>query len=585
MTELRNVDPRTLKPNPVNPRRTPAPPAMDEQLLASIKAVGLIQPPVVRVKDGELVIKAGHRRVEAAIKAELATIDVIVNDAEDAHVPMQSLSENLIRASLNSVDIWRATQALENQGWNEQAIADALALPLRTVKRLKLLAHLHPPMLDVMAHGSMPNEDQLRTVAAATPDEQAQVWKKYKPKKGHEVTWHEVARALAKRRIPFSAAKFGDDLARAYGIEWLDDLFAPAGEDGRYTTNADGFFGAQQEWLQNNLPERGRLLPQDDYGRPVLPKKAEHVHGKPGKTDQIGHYLDPTSGEVKTLAYRLPREKPEKGAKSKAHGDTAQDAPEPKSRPDVTQRGLAMIGDFRTDALHQALREGVIDDARLIALLVIALAGDNVSIHSGADMSGWDVDGVRATITEGGVLTGDRDLIRTAARAMLVGVLSCRDNMSNSGIVARIAGEAIGAAVHLPNMATEEFLSCLSRQALEATASANGARIGARVRDTRANLVSHFQGTTYRHPSAVFTPTADALKQDVEHRRFVVGLAGRGGGDGQDDGAGSDADEDGEGAGANGEEAGEADEEAGENGENAGPAAWADTDQSRAAAD
>ena len=72
MTELRSVDPRTLKPNPNNPRRTPVPPAMDEQLVASIKAIGIIQPPVVREADGELIVKAGGRRVKAAITAELA---------------------------------------------------------------------------------------------------------------------------------------------------------------------------------------------------------------------------------------------------------------------------------------------------------------------------------------------------------------------------------------------------------------------------------------------------------------------------------------------------------------------------------
>ncbi len=44
MAELRSIDPRTLHANPNNPRRTPASPAMDEQLLASIKAVGIIQP-------------------------------------------------------------------------------------------------------------------------------------------------------------------------------------------------------------------------------------------------------------------------------------------------------------------------------------------------------------------------------------------------------------------------------------------------------------------------------------------------------------------------------------------------------------
>ena len=87
---------------------------------------------------------------------------------------------------------------------------------------------------------------------------------------------------------------------------WEDDLFAPADEDSRYTTNVEGFFGAQQEWLQDNLPERGRLLPSDEYGRAQLPKKAEHVYGKPGKHDWIGHYLDPHSGEVRTIAYRMP---------------------------------------------------------------------------------------------------------------------------------------------------------------------------------------------------------------------------------------------------------------------------------------
>jgi ParB-like chromosome segregation protein Spo0J len=91
---------------------------------------------------------------------------------------MRAVSENLVRVSMSSVDIWRAIETLEAQGWNEQAIADALALPVRTVARLKLLANLHPAMLDAMAAGSMPNEDQLRTIARTSRDEQAQVWKK-----------------------------------------------------------------------------------------------------------------------------------------------------------------------------------------------------------------------------------------------------------------------------------------------------------------------------------------------------------------------------------------------------------------------
>ena len=412
MAELRSVDPRTLKPNPNNPRKTPAPQAMDDQLLASITAIGIIQPPVVREVDGELVIKAGERRVKAAIRAEMPDRSTCsCGTTDDAQVPMESLSENLVRAAMNNVDIWRAIERLENEGWNEQAIADALALPVRTVKRLKLLARLHPPMLDVMAKGSMPSEDQLRTIAAASLEEQAQVWKKNKPKKGDDFSWYHVAHALSKRRIPFAAAKFDDDLARAYGVEWHDDLFAPAGEDGRYTTNVDGFFGAQQEWLANHLPERGTLLTQNEYGQPELPKKAERIYGKPGKGDIIGHYLDPNSGEVKTVAYRMPvAAKPRRPARADETAATPDDVT-PRHRRHAAARcdqpGNAMIGDLRTDALHRALQDNAFSDQTLIGLLVLALAGKNVSVQGPNETGAWDRHALGARIAQGGVLTSD----------------------------------------------------------------------------------------------------------------------------------------------------------------------------------
>src|SRR5437868_11653774 len=116
MAELRSVDPRILQPNPDNPRRTPVSPAMDEQLLASIKAIGIIQPPIVVEKDGALVINAGDRRVKQAIRADFATIDVLVCHADEARDVMRSLAENLIRASMNSVDIWRGIDTLEKKG-------------------------------------------------------------------------------------------------------------------------------------------------------------------------------------------------------------------------------------------------------------------------------------------------------------------------------------------------------------------------------------------------------------------------------------------------------------------------------------
>ena len=533
MAELRSVDPRTLQPNPNNPRRTPVPLAMDEQLLASIKAVGIIQPPCVSVTDNGLTIEIGNRRVKAAIKAELSAIEVLVCDADEVVAAMRAVAENLVRASMTSVDIWRAIERLEAQGWNEQAIGDALALPVRTVRRLKLLAHLHPAMLDVMAQGSMPNEDQLRTIAAATGEEQAQVWKKHRPKKGQtDVAWYEIARALAKRRMSASAAKFGDDLAKAYGIVWEDDLFAPADEDSRYTTNVEGFFGAQQEWLQNSLPERGTLVPVDEYGHVQLPKKAERVFGKPGKTDLVGHYIDVRTGEAQTVAYRLPQPKkagkPVDGTKVTpgAVGNGAEDGgetPTAKTRADVTQKGVAMIGDLRTDALHQTLADTPIEDDTLFGMLILAFGGDNVTVESGSDVRGTDRRTICHAITEGGVLTADRDLLRKAAREMLTGVLSCRENRSQSGSFARIAGEAIGASVQLPNMATEDFLSCLSRGALEAAARTEGVNIAPRAKDTRSRLVTRFKDRTFVWPGALFRLTVEEQAADTGQRHTRSG--------------------------------------------------------------
>jgi hypothetical protein len=373
---------------------------------------------------------------------------------------------------------------------------------VRTVRRLKLLAHIHPPMLDVMARGDMPTEDQLRTIAGATIEEQAQVWKKHRPKKNESTNWWGIANALSKRRIPFSAAKFDGALAGKYGVTWHDDLFAPAGEESRYTTDVDGFFGAQQEWLETNLPKAGVLVPQDEYGQPALPKKAERVHGKPGKGDIVGHFLDPRTAEVKTVAYRLPADK--KAAKGNGKNAAPAALPEKAQRPDVTQKGRAIIGDLRTDALHEALRQDPASDVTLLAFLVLALGGRNVTVQSGLNEGRFDREAICEGLIQGGVLTQDDDAVRAAARTMLVQTFSCRDNMSNSGIGARIAGDAIDATLRLPSMATDEFLSCLSRQALERQAATNSVRVEARVKDTRAGMVRHFEGATWHYPDAVF---------------------------------------------------------------------------------
>ena len=295
--ELQLVSPKKLKLNPDNPRRTKSSAEADAQLTANIKAIGLIQPPVVRDHDGKLVVVAGDRRVRCSIAAGLAEIHVLVTKTEDNADPLRSLAENVQRAQMGPVDQWRAIEGLCGSGWSEDAIGVAFSMPVRTIRKLRLLASILPAMLDRMAH-NLPREDELRKIAAAPLEEQEAVWKTHKPKRGHEPAWHEVARALHKARVPATAARFDDGTAATFGVRWEDDLFGPADQDNRTTTDVEPFFAAQLHWLETTLPENGVILKTEGWGGGKLPLRAERTYGQPHEGDKIGFFIDQRTGEV-----------------------------------------------------------------------------------------------------------------------------------------------------------------------------------------------------------------------------------------------------------------------------------------------
>ena len=554
---IMKVDPRALKENPDRMRQTKSSPQADALMLATIKAVGIVQPPVVAPEaDGGngYIIDAGHRRVRLAIAAGLDEIEILVADAANDNPgswgAMRSMVENSAREPLNPVDQWRGIERLVALGWTEEAIAVALALPVRQIRKLRLLANVLPAMLEQMALGDMPSEQQLRIIAAAGQVDQKEVWKVHKPKKGDTAPWWQIANALTKKRMYARDASFGDDLAQAYGIEWVEDLFAPADQDGRYTTNVEGFLGAQHEWRTANLPKRAAIVEVNSWGQPELPKKASQVYGKPSKSDHAALYLD-RDGKVQTVHYRMPeaaKPKATGGDRIAENGEDLGALGVSKMRPDVTQKGHDMIGDFRTDALHDALGRAPIEDDMLMALMVLAFAGQNVRVDSGAD--GTFYGGKRFSrhavtlFDEHGKLAFDQDTLRVAVRSILIDVLSCRRGMSNSGMVSRIAGEAIGADEYLPNMGSEDFLLCLSRQALEASCAEASVQPRQKVRETRAALVEHFATKHFVHPAGRFAPPADELLDWIRAGSAtatdIIGSAGHEDDDGHDENIGEE---------------------------------------------
>ena len=514
--ELKFVDPRSLKDNPEKARRSKSSPQADALLLATIKAIGVVEPLIVFAEtDGGngFVIDQGHRRAKQAIIAGLEEIAVLVVPRAEDGGAMRSLATSITHEQLNPVDLWRAIERLVALNWTEESIAIALAQSVRQIKKLRLLANVLPAMLDAMAKGDMPNEQQLRTIAAASLDEQKEVWKANKPSKGDpQVSWWSVANGLTKRRMYARDASFGDELAQAYGIAWVEDLFAPADQDSRYTTDVEAFLGAQQEWMTQNLPKKGVITESTTYGEVKLPPKASQVYGTPKKSDHTAMYLD-REGKVKTVHFRMPEAK----TKGKATQVDDEAIVMPKSRPDVTRKGIEMIGDIRTDALHEALSRAPIEDDTLLALLVLAFAGQNVRVDSGAGGDhgfGRCMPRHAATLFDAeGKFAFDPETLRIAARGVLIDALSCREGMSKSGVVALVAGSAIGGDGFLANMGTEDFLSCLSRPALEGSCADTPVLPRARVKDTRAALVEHFKEGHFVHPAALFAPDATSLTE------------------------------------------------------------------------
>jgi ParB family chromosome partitioning protein len=109
--------------NPHQPRKLFDSNGLDE-LAASIKASGVIQPVVVRRVNGSYQLIAGERRWRAARQAGLERIPAVVREATDSESLELALVENLLREDLNPMEEAEAYHKLLAQfGWTQEELA------------------------------------------------------------------------------------------------------------------------------------------------------------------------------------------------------------------------------------------------------------------------------------------------------------------------------------------------------------------------------------------------------------------------------------------------------------------------------
>ncbi len=140
-----------IDPNPVQPRAA-FPAAKLEELAASIKAHGVLQPLLVRRNGSRYQLVAGERRWRAAKLAGLTELPVVVRDVPDDRLLEITLVENVQREDLNPVELARALERMVTDlGLTHEEIASRTGKDRSTISNFLRLLKLPDDVQQLLA--------------------------------------------------------------------------------------------------------------------------------------------------------------------------------------------------------------------------------------------------------------------------------------------------------------------------------------------------------------------------------------------------------------------------------------------------
>lgn len=175
--QLKNIDVTLLKRGVYQPRRFINEEDLQE-LAASIKKHGVMQPIVVRPVDDEqhpYEIIAGERRWRAAQLAGLVEIPAIVRQLNDQVAIALALIENIQRQDLNPIDQAMALQRFHEEfGLSHQEIADTVGKARATISNLLRLLSLADSVKMLMQEGAL-DMGHARAILTLKPKDQEKI--------------------------------------------------------------------------------------------------------------------------------------------------------------------------------------------------------------------------------------------------------------------------------------------------------------------------------------------------------------------------------------------------------------------------
>lgn len=144
-----------VKPNKEQPRKN-----FDEDALAeladSIQQNGILQPILVRKKGAKYEIIAGERRYQAAKKAGLKEVPVVIREVSDEDVFKLALIENLQRSDLNPIEEAQGYRRLIKEGnLTQEELGKVLSKSRSAIANTLRLLDLPKEVQDLMAEGAI----------------------------------------------------------------------------------------------------------------------------------------------------------------------------------------------------------------------------------------------------------------------------------------------------------------------------------------------------------------------------------------------------------------------------------------------
>jgi ParB family chromosome partitioning protein len=209
------IHPDQIDPNPLQPRKTFDPGALDE-LAASIRAAGVIQPVVVRKVGARYQLIAGERRWRAARQAGLDRIPAVVRQATDAEALELALVENLLREDLNPMEEAEGYQRLLAEfGWTQDELAGKIGRDRSTIANSLRLLRLPATIQEDLRSGRLTMGHARALLALTAEADQlklrgeilAQSWSVRRTEEG--VRTHRAAHPRPRRRSAELAALEG----------------------------------------------------------------------------------------------------------------------------------------------------------------------------------------------------------------------------------------------------------------------------------------------------------------------------------------------------------------------------------------